>query len=35
MNGKRWTFDGTMLRFSREVATDAPDSPMPLAPRLK
>lgn len=26
-----WTFDGTTLRFSREIATAAPDRPMPLA----
>ena len=25
-----WTFDGTMLRFSREIPTAAPDRPMPL-----
>jgi len=25
-----WTFDGTTLRFSREIATAAPDRPMPL-----
>ena len=25
-----WTFDGTTLRFSREIATGAPDRPMPL-----
>ena len=30
-----WTFDGTTLRFSREIATAAPDSPMPLILRLK
>jgi hypothetical protein len=30
-----WTFDGTTLRFSREIATAAPDSPMPLVLRLK
>jgi len=30
-----WTFDGTMLRFSREIPTAAPDSPMPLVLRLK
>jgi hypothetical protein len=30
-----WTFDGTMLRFSREIATAAPDSPMPLVLRLR
>ncbi len=31
----RWTFDGTTLRFSREIATAAPDRPMPLVLRLK
>jgi hypothetical protein len=30
-----WMFDGTMLRFSREIATAAPDSPMPLVLRVK
>ena len=30
-----WTFDGTALRFSREIATGAPDTPMPLVLRLK
>ncbi|HKR13988.1 MAG TPA: hypothetical protein VJT15_18140 [Pyrinomonadaceae bacterium] len=30
-----WTFDGTTLRFSREIATAAPDSPMPLVLRVK
>lgn len=25
-----WSFDGTTLRFSREIATAAPDRPMPL-----
>lgn len=30
-----WTFDGTTLRFSREIATAAPDTPMPLVLRLK
>jgi hypothetical protein len=25
-----WTFDGTTLRFSREIATAPPDKPMPL-----
>jgi hypothetical protein len=29
-----WTFDGTTLRFSREIATAAPDTPMPLVLRL-
>jgi hypothetical protein len=26
-----WTFDGTTLRFSREIATAPPDRPMPLS----
>ncbi len=30
-----WTFDGTTLRFTREIPTAAPDTPMPLALRLK
>ena len=30
-----WTFDGTTLRFSREIPTPAPDRPMPLALRVK
>jgi hypothetical protein len=30
-----WTFDGTTLRFSREIATAAPDTPMPLVLQLK
>jgi hypothetical protein len=30
-----WTFDGTTLRFSREIATAAPDRPMPLVLRIK
>jgi len=30
-----WTFDGTTLRFSREIATSAPDNPMPLVLRVK
>jgi hypothetical protein len=30
-----WMFDGTMLRFSREIATAAPDTPMPLVLQLK
>lgn len=29
-----WTFDGTTLRFSREIATEAPDRPMPLVLRV-
>ncbi|MBI2214705.1 MAG: hypothetical protein HYU52_13755 [Acidobacteria bacterium] len=30
-----WTFDGTTLRFNREIATAAPDRPMPLVLRVK
>ncbi|HET7711845.1 MAG TPA: hypothetical protein VFL80_07935 [Thermoanaerobaculia bacterium] len=30
-----WTFDGTTLRFSREIATPPPDRPMPLVLRIK
>jgi hypothetical protein len=30
-----WTFDGTTLRFSREIATAAPDKPMPLVLQVK
>jgi hypothetical protein len=30
-----WTYDGTTLRFSREIATAAPDRPMPLVLRVK
>jgi hypothetical protein len=30
-----WTFDGTTLRFSLEILTTAPDTPMPLVLRLK
>ncbi len=30
-----WAFDGTTLRFSREIATVAPDNPMPLMLRVK
>ncbi|HEY0140305.1 MAG TPA: hypothetical protein VGF48_05370 [Thermoanaerobaculia bacterium] len=30
-----WTFDGTALRFSREIATAPPDRPMPLVLRVK
>jgi len=29
-----WKFDGTTLRFSREIPTAAPDRPMPLTLRL-
>ncbi len=29
-----WMFDGTTLRFSREIATAPPDRPMPLVLRL-
>ena len=31
----KWMFDGTTLRFSREIATAAPDSPMPLVLQVK
>jgi hypothetical protein len=30
-----WMFDGTTLRFSREIPTAAPDKPMPLVLRVK
>jgi hypothetical protein len=30
-----WTFDGTTVRFSREIPTAAPDTPMPLVLRVK
>ena len=30
-----WMFDGTTLRFSREIGTAAPDKPMPLVLRVK
>ena len=30
-----WTFDGTTLRFSREIRTAAPDTPMPLVLRVR
>jgi hypothetical protein len=30
-----WTFDGTTLRFSRDIATAPPDTPMPLVLRVK
>ncbi len=30
-----WTFDGTTLRFNREIATAASDRPMPLVLRVK
>ena len=30
-----WMFDGTTLRFSREIATPAPDTPMPLVLQVK
>ena len=30
-----WTFDGTTLRFSRQIATAAPDRPMPLMLRVR
>jgi hypothetical protein len=31
----RWMFDGTTLRFSREIATAAPDRAMPLVLQVK
>jgi hypothetical protein len=34
-SGGGWTFDGTTLRFSREIPTAAPDKPMPLVLRVK
>lgn len=30
-----WMFDGTTLRFSREIPTAAPDKPMPLVLRVR
>lgn len=30
-----WTFDGTTLRFNRDILTTPPDTPMPLVLRLK
>lgn len=33
--GGSWTFDGTTVRFSRDIATSPPDRPMPLALRVK
>jgi hypothetical protein len=30
-----WVFDGTTLRFSREIPTTPPDKPMPLLLRIK
>jgi hypothetical protein len=30
-----WMFDGTAVRFSREIATAAPDRPMPLVLQVK
>ena len=30
-----WTFDGTTLRFSREIAVAASERPMPLVLRIK
>jgi hypothetical protein len=30
-----WMFDGTTLRFSREIPTTSPDTPMPLVLRVK
>ena len=34
-NDGGWTFDGTTLRFSREIATTPPDRPMPLVLLVK
>lgn len=34
-SGGAWTFDGATLRFSRRIATAAPDQPMPLVLRVK
>jgi hypothetical protein len=34
-SGGAWTFDGTTLRFSHQIATAAPDRPMPLVLRVK
>jgi hypothetical protein len=31
----QWSFDGTTLRFSRDISTAPPDRPMPLALQLK
>jgi hypothetical protein len=31
----QWAFDGTTLRFSRQIATAAPDRPMPLTLRVR
>jgi hypothetical protein len=31
----KWMFDGTTLRFSREITTAAPDKPMPLVLQVK
>ena len=30
-----WSFDGTTLKFSRQIATAAPDRPMPLVLRVR
>jgi hypothetical protein len=30
-----WTFDGTTLRFTRDIPTPAPDRPMPLVLQIK
>lgn len=30
-----WTFDGTTLKFSREISTASPDTPMPLTLQVK
>jgi hypothetical protein len=34
-NDAEWSFDGTTVRFSREIPTGAPDRPMPLVLRLE
>ncbi|HUR81208.1 MAG TPA: hypothetical protein VM733_10600, partial [Thermoanaerobaculia bacterium] len=33
-SGGGWAFDGTTLRFSRDIATAPPDKPMPLTLRV-
>ena len=34
-SGGAWTFDGATLRFSGQIATAAPDRPMPLVLQVK
>ena len=34
-NDGGWNYDGTTLRFSHDIATAAPDTPMPLVIRVK